>query len=669
MCGFAGKVELTGRRPPPSRELLSAMIATLEHRGPDSFGLYRDDRAGLAHARLSIVDLTTGGQPLCDDAGEWWIVFNGELFNHRELRGTLQALGHTFRTASDTEVIVNAFREWGDDCFARFNGQWALALWNADERRLVLSRDDTGICPLFVRHHGDTVWFASEAKALLADPEVPRRIDPRGIDQAFMYWAPIAPITPFEGIEELPPGTTRTFAGGSVVDRVHWQPSFPPSVDEFTGSFDDAVEALRHELRAATALRVTSADVPVGAYLSGGLDSSLTARLGNEATGGRLQTFSIRFADAEFDEGVYQHALARLLDSEHHELTVARRDIAEVFPEVVRHAERPVLRTAPAPMFLLSRAVRAAGVKAVLTGEGADEFLAGYDLFREARIRAFWARRPDSEVRPLLFDRIYPYLRHDTLRARAMALSFWKVGLDEAATPGFSHGPRWRSAKALRRFYSADFAAATRPPAVEPLNRLPADFGRWHPLSQAQYLECTTLLGPYLLSAQGDRQLLANGVEGRFPFLDRSVIDLCNRMPASWKLRGLDEKHLLKRAAEGLVPQEIIARQKQPYRAPDAVCFADRAAAPYVDDVLGAAKVTEVGIFDPARVEALRLKIVASSADGRAAPSNADNMAFVGVLSTQLVALQLLGPPSPSFAGTVRFDVDATPSAGRTNGR
>ncbi|MCB9889961.1 MAG: asparagine synthase (glutamine-hydrolyzing) [Planctomycetes bacterium] len=673
MCGFVGTACLGADAPSPSPDLLERMVATLQHRGPEGFGRYRDDRAGLAHARLALVDLATGDQPLADADGQWWIVFNGELFNHRQLREELRAAGWAFATTSDSEVVIQAFRAWGTNCFRRFNGQWALALWNRAEERLVLSRDPVGICPLFVHEHRGTVSFASEVKALLADQAVPRALDPRGIDQTFTYWGSLAPVTPYEGIEELPPGTWREYHRGARRDGVHWSPAFPPTVPEWRGSLEAATAALRDRLTAASELRITSADVPVGAYLSGGLDSSLTALLGHRASRGRLQTFSLRFADAEFDEGGFQRLLASLLDSTHHEVVVDRRDIAEVFPEVVRHTERPVLRTAAAPMFLLSAEVRRAGIKAVLTGEGADEVLAGYDIFREARIRAFWARRPASTVRPMLFDRIYPYLSGLTGRAKGMAQSFWKVGLDGADRPGFSHGPRWRSAQAaLTRCYSPEFAARVAGSGVPgPLDTLPNDFPQWGPLARAQYLEVVTLLSPYLLSSQGDRQLLGNGVEGRFPFLDPDVMDLCNRLPASFKLRGLDEKHILKLVGRGVVPDEIVTRKKQPYRAPDAVCFVGPDAPAYVDEMLSPAAVAAGGVFDPDAVTALLVKVRAMAADNRGAPSNADNMAFVGILSTQLMLHELLyttpGRTQPSLHFSV--DIDHTARNAGTHGR
>ena len=623
------------------------MVRAIRHRGPDEYGMYRDRRAGLVHARLSLIDLASGQQPLANEDGTLWIVFNGEIFNYVELRSDLEALGHRFRTHSDTEVIVHAYEAWGNGCFPRFNGQWALALWDSRSHRLVLSRDRIGVRPLYVREHGGRVWFASEVKAIFADPSVPREIDPAGLDQTFTYWTSLAPTTLFKGIEELLPGSIRVYdADGSKHDVVYWRPSYPVTPPgDYPLTLDEATEALAEKLETATRLRMLRADVPVGSYLSGGLDSSLTARMGRKAKEGVFQTYSIRFQDAEYDETEFQRAMAATIDSDHQELVVTRGDIARVFPEVIRHTERPVLRTAPAPLYLLSRLVRESGIKAVLTGEGADEMLAGYDIFREAEIRQFWSREPASAARPKLFERLYPYLARSPGQAKGMALEFWRQGLDRAGEPGFSHAPRWRTTSQLKRFFSPDFRSAveSHPPA-DVLSDLPPEFGKWDTLARAQYLEVVTLLSGYLISSQGDRMLMANSVEGRFPFLDAEVMEFCNGLPAQYKLAGLDEKFILKRVARGLVPEKIIHRPKQPYRAPDAVSFVEKGAPAYVEEILSESALREAGIFDARAARGLYAKcqMRAGGSANDIAFSNSDNMGIVGLLSTQLVHSQFI---------------------------
>jgi asparagine synthase (glutamine-hydrolysing) len=639
MCGIAGVLSLRAGSGPIPLEALGRMAAALRHRGPDEMGAYRDARCGLAHTRLSIIDLSTGQQPLCNEDGSLWISFNGEIFNYVELRVELEALGHAFRTRSDTEVIVHAWEAWGEDAFRRFNGQWAVALWDERAQRLVLSRDPLGVRPIYYAEHDGRLWFGSEVKALFAgEPGLRRAIDPRGLAEVFTFWSTVPPRTVFDGVHELEPGHVRVYVDGSVTDRAYWVPAYPESrANGFAGSFEDAAEATRAALEQATRLRMLRSDVPVGSYLSGGIDSSLVAALGLRAMGGNFQTFSLRFQDAEYDETGFQRMMVERLGSQHHEVVCSRADIARVFPDVIEHTERPILRTAPAPLFLLSRLVRDNGIKVVLTGEGADEMFAGYDLFREARLRRFWARQPGSTARPRLLERLYPYLERSPVAQAAMARQFFGQDLESWRSPGFGHGTRWRGAAALRRLLSADVQAAIRgyDPVGEQLARLPEGFARWTALAQDQFIEVRTLLSAYLLSSQGDRMLMANSVEGRFPFLDRDVVALANSLPDRYKLAGLDEKAVLKKVAGDLVPDAILSRKKQPYRAPDALSFVGEGSPAWIDEVLSEASIAGAGLFDTELAGRFHRKCRDRQVDSQF--SNADNMALVGLLSTQLL--------------------------------
>jgi asparagine synthase (glutamine-hydrolysing) len=636
VCGIAGILALSPRAAPPERGELLQMTGALHHRGPDESGIYRDRRVGLAHTRLSIIDLKSGQQPLANEDETLWISFNGEIFNYLELRAELTACGHRFRTHSDTEVIVHAYEEWGADAFARMNGQWAVALWDSRAERLVLTRDRLGVRPLYLCAHAGRLYFASEVKAIFAaDATVPRALDPAGLEETFTFWTVVPPRSVFAGIEELRPGHVRTYTPDGVTETAYWRPQYPLGEEgQLEGSIEDAEEQVRAAIEKAVELRMLRADVPVGSYLSGGLDSSLVAALGQRFASGQFQTYSLRFEDAEYDETPFQHEMVKRLGSQHHELVCSRDDIARVFPDVIRHAERPLLRTAPAPLFLLSKLVRDSGVKVVLTGEGADEMFAGYDLFREGKVRRFWARQPGSKLRPRLLERLYPYLQRSPVSQREMAQKFFGRRLDQAGAPGFAHGTRWESASALKRLFTPAVraAASQRDVVAELLATLPPEFPRWTPLSQDQYLETRTLLGGYLLSSQGDRVLMAHSVEGRFPFLDRDVVELANRLPPEYKLRVLDEKHVLKRVARPLLPESILTRKKQPYRAPDALSFMG-AAGSYLNDFLSAEAVAQAGVFEPEAVAQLWRKCRAAAGQ----MSNADNMALVGVLSTQLL--------------------------------
>jgi asparagine synthase (glutamine-hydrolysing) len=666
VCGIAGVVSLREDLPPPEVDDLTAMVGALRHRGPDEFGLFRDRRAGLGHARLSIIDLAAGQQPMCNEDRSLWITYNGEIFNYLELRDELSASGHRFRTQSDTEVILHAWQEWGERCFERFNGQFAIGLWDSRREVLVLARDRFGERPMYLCEHGGRLWFASEVKSIFAGaPGVSRSLDPVGLAETFTFWTVAPPQSVFAGIRELRPGHFAIVGRQGTREAPFWTPRYPENGDgTFPGTVAEAADRVRGLLREAVSLRILRAEVPVGCYLSGGLDSSLIAAMGREVKGDRFSTFSIRFEEAEFDETVFQRAVAARIESDHREIVVSRRDIAESFPAVVWHAERPLLRTAPAPLFLLSSLVRSEGIKVVLTGEGADEVFAGYDIFREGKVRRFWGRQPASTMRPRLLDRLYPYLSRSPVAQQALAREFFGRDRDRWGAPGFSHQIRWRSAAALQRLFRPEMReqAAAVNVVARLLGGLPPEFEKWSFLAQDQHIEIQTLLSGYLLSSQGDRMLMAHSVEGRFPFLDAHVVEFANSLTPSAKLRGLDEKHVLKRAASGLVPDEILGRKKQPYRAPDASCFGGPEAPEWVAELMEEACVRDAGVFDPDAVSRLWRKAQSSKSPSF---SNADNMAIVGVLSTGLLHEQFVHrSPQRCSPGHFRTFVDlAVPGA------
>lgn len=643
MCGICGILDL-GQGAPPDPALLRRMVAALQHRGPDGNGGYCDRNVALGQSRLAIIDLQGGAQPMANEDGSLWIVFNGEIFDYVELGEELRRAGHRFRTKSDTEVVLHAYEEWGPGCVERFNGQFAFALWDRSRRRLVLARDRVGILPLYWARAdgGRRLLFASEIKALLQDDGLPRGFDPEGLAQTFTFWSPVPPRTALAGVRQLRPGTLLVIEeGAEPQERVYWQPRFLEQPPRGLAHTDDRQVAelageLRDRLEDATRLRMLRSDVPVGVYLSGGLDSSVIAALVRRFHQGPLRTFSLRFAHRDFDEGPFQQEMVRRLGTEHATIEIGYGSIAAAFPDVIRATETPVLRTAPAPLFLLSGLVRQSGYKVVLTGEGSDEFLAGYDLFREEKVRRFWARQPASELRPLLLGRLYPWMARAPAQAQALQRSFFGRGLALLDQPHFSHIPRWSSTAALQRLFGPELKAALAgfDPVADLLARLPAAVHRWEPLGRAQYLEITTLLAGYLLCSQGDRMLMGHSVEGRFPFLDHRVMEFADALPPEVKLRVLDEKHVLKQAAQELVPPAILRRPKQPYRAPDAQSFVQDDAPAWVAELTSPEALRRAGVFAP---EAVRLLLAKCRRQREETPSNTDNMAVVGVLSTQLV--------------------------------
>jgi asparagine synthase (glutamine-hydrolysing) len=618
------------------RDIAQRMVGALRHRGPDGQGVHLEEGIALGHTRLSIIDLAGGGQPMANEDGSVWITFNGEVFNYVELREELIAAGHVFRTNSDTETIIHLYEERGADCVAALNGDFAFAIWDRRQQRLLLARDRMGVRPLYYTFANGAFVFASETKSLFQFPGVHPELDPIALDQTFTFWFPVAPRTPFRGVYELPPGHLMILHGMEVTCRPYWQLSFPARMEEAaaTPAREAALaEELRELLIDATRIRLR-ADVPVGAYLSGGLDSSVTTALIRRHTGSHLRTFSVGFETPEFDESEYQQEMVRALGTEHTATLCTRAEIGASFPDVVRHMERPVVRTAPAPLYHLARLVRENEFKVVMTGEGADEILAGYDIFKEAKIRRFWARQPHSAWRPLLLRRLYPYLVGLQGQPQAFLEAFFRKGLDDPADHFFSHRPRWSMTAGAKLFFSDELRASLAGyDAIEELHgTLPGAFPTWHPLSQAQYLEAAYLLPGYILSSQGDRVAMAHAVEGRFPFLDHRVAELAARIPSRLRLKGLTEKHMLRRAVGDYLPTAIARRPKQPYRSPDSQSFFGGRTPEYVEELLAPSAISRTGFFDPRGVEKLVQKCRTRESVGFR-----DNMALVGILSVQLL--------------------------------
>lgn len=643
MCGIVGLLD-TSNKERISEEVVRQMLGMIQHRGPDEFGIYLEDHVGLGSARLSIVDLSTGQQPISNEDGTLWIVFNGEIFNYIALRSNLEARGHVFSTQTDTEVILHLFEDLGSKCLEQLNGQFAFAIWDSRDRKLFLARDRFGIRPLFYTEQNGKFVFGSEIKAILAVPGIDGALNPLGLDQIFSYWSTLSPDTVFSNIFEIPPGHYMMSHQGNMRVERYYELNFPSvasvSANEIRkqvtpGSYldRDYLEEFRNRLIEATIIRL-NADVPVGSYLSGGIDSSTTSAIIKKYSDRHLDTFSIAFKDQDFDESIYQKQMAEYLGTDHHIVFVSSADIGRVFPDVIRHTETPILRTSPAPLFLLSRLVREHNYKVVLTGEGADEILAGYNIFKESQIRRFWARFPESALRPKLFERIYPYLRTLPRENNAYLKAFFGKGLEDNGSPYYSHQIRWNNTQRTKRFFSAWLREEieTKRTGSHMLPWYPSNFLTWDPLSQAQFLEITVFMSQYLLSAQGDRVAMAHSVEGRFPFLDHTLVEFCNNLPPEYKLMGLTEKVLLKKVAAELIPVEIWQRPKNPYRAPIQQSFFHEETPDYVVELLSPRRIDEAGYFESRAVSALVKKIVDGAMIGEI-----DSMALTGILSTQLV--------------------------------
>ncbi|MEW8029718.1 MAG: asparagine synthase (glutamine-hydrolyzing) [Candidatus Thiodiazotropha sp.] len=633
MCGIAGILNLKDGIP-PSRSELEGMIHAVHHRGPDGYGYYCHDGVGLAHARLSIIDLAGGDQPIHNEDRSVQVVFNGEIFNYVELTAELKQQGHRFYTHSDTEVIVHLYEEYAEGFVDHLNGQFAIALWDSTKRKLILARDRTGIRPLFTVETGGRLYFASEVKSLFAHPAISRQINLTALQEVFTFWTTLPPHSLFETVEVVPPGHLMVIENGTKSLSRYWDWNYPNEQIDHHKSVTEWSEELKALMIDSVRLQLRS-DVPVGAYLSGGLDSSVLTSLIKNFTDTPLRTFSIGFEDEEFDESGFQKDLVDYLGTNHTHVLCKRSDIGAAFPRVISHTESAIVRTAPTPLMLLSGAVREAGYKVVLTGEGADEVFGGYDIFKEAKVRRFWSHAPDSEWRPLILQRLYPYLKHSPTTSGAFSKRFFQQGMEHLDKPYFAHIPRWATTRRIMQFFSDEARAAVRQSVdFDTIDRiLPAGIDAWKPLNRDQYIEANTLLSGYLLSSQGDRVAMANSIEGRYPFLDHRVIEFAATLPSRYKIMGLNEKYMLKQTMQGLIPESIRNRSKQPYRAPDSQSFFDgETPLEYVAYLLSEERIRKAGYYNPKTVNLLLKKCARGKALGFA-----DNMAFVGILSSMLV--------------------------------
>ncbi len=617
------------------------MISPISHRGPDGYGFFLNGCAGLAHARLSIIDLEGGWQPIHNEDKTKWIVFNGEIFNYLELRPELERRGHRFYTDSDTEVILHLYEEKREKCLDDLNGQFAMAIYDSDKKEIFFARDRMGIRPFYYTFHKGCLYFASEIKSIFAvDPAMPRQINPEVLSEIFTFWMPGGDESIFNGIRQLRPGHwARIDHAGEFHEEEYWDIPFAGQEAMFPGQKGQAycteenyAEDLRELLIDAVRLRLRS-DVPVGAYLSGGIDSSAITSLVRNFTDNPLKTFSVTFSDNVYDERSKQKAMVDYLQTDHHTVNCSYKKISDAFPEVVWHTETPILRTAPTPLFLLSELVNRHDYKVVLTGEGADELLGGYDIFKEAKIRAFIKKNPDSAFRPLLLKRLYPYLALSPTQSAEYAKKFFDT---EAPVSDmfYAHRPRWKTTERTKAFLSEEVIERCNGsnPVEKICGRYQARLQGLDYFSRAQYLESKMLLANYLLSSQGDRMAMANSVEGRFPFLDHRVVEFACTIPSQYRMKVLNEKNILKKSMDGLLPEVIVERKKQPYMAPDIQSFFGDTVAEYIDYYLSEELLNEAGLFKRNAVSRLVAKCRKGVRQGFR-----ENMAFVGILSTQIV--------------------------------
>jgi asparagine synthase (glutamine-hydrolysing) len=620
------------------------MLGELAHRGPDALNLQSTDRWAMGIARLSIIDLANNDNVFSAAGGKITFVVNGEIFNYKELRDELRARGYRFRSQCDSEVVGFLYEAYGMDFVNRMNGQFAIALLDERVGRLILVRDPFGILPLFYVFDGKRCAFTSEIRGFRALPDVPRRFDPKALDQLFTFWTTTGKTTFLQDVHQVRPAHYVEIDAHGLRERRYYDLDLLPERIDRTIGFDDARERVRSLLTEAVRIRLESADVEVGTYLSGGVDSSIITRVCERLKPGALQTFSIDFTDPLYAEGKYQEDFLAQTRVVSHRVGVTHKDIVDYFVETIDHAGQPIFRTAPVPLFLLSELVREHGIKVVLTGEGADEVFWGYDIFKELKIRKFWARQPASRRRPLLFKKLYPQFPQFDEKYHTFIASFYQRDLLAEDPWFYSHLVRWRNGASLKTLFSEETRSALAGyDALEDLrSQLPRDFGRFTDGGKCQYLEMQTLLPSYLLSAQGDRMSSAHSVESRIPYLDRRVVEFCASLPDRFKVRSLTDKYILREAFKDVLPDTIYARSKFAYQAPEAAAFAPYAKGAYVEHFLSEDVTRAIGIFDPRRVRVLWNKL--QRFQDAARMSTVDNLAFVQVLSTHLFHAQFVAP-------------------------
>lgn len=641
MCGIAGIFNYHSTKEPSAERNVRNMLSMIHHRGPDESGIYLNQNIGIGSVRLSIIDLSTGQQPLADESENFWIVYNGEIFNYPELRTELINKGIRLKTHSDTEVVVQMYALFGEECLNRFNGQFAFCIWDKVKKELFLARDRVGIRPLFYWNENNSFAFCSEIKGLFALDQIEKTLNRESLSQIFTFWSTLTPNTPFENIFELQPGHYMRLNEKGIEIKKFWSLKFPSEKQPNAKSLFETKEELNELLHDSVKIRLR-ADVQVGAYLSGGLDSSVTTALINDINPGILNTFSIGFNDKVFDETAYQLEAAKFFNTNHTAFTCTTEEIAENFAKTIWHSEFPILRTSPTPMFLLSKKVKENNIKVVITGEGADEILAGYNIFKEAKIRKFWAKEPNSKIRPKLLTKLYPYLPMLQNSPDLALKMFFGYKLTETDDPLFSHLLRWNNTSRIKSFFSEDFARSicNYNPISEIYDTLPNNFASWSDLAKSQYLESTIFMSGYLLSSQGDRMAMGNSVEGRYPFLDYRVIEFCANLPDNYKLNCLNEKFILKKLSTGKIPASISNRPKQAYRAPIADSFCNDNSPEYIKDLLSEESIISFGIFNPVKVQYLL-----SSIKRQKLTSEIDQMAIAGILSTQLLYKMFIKEP------------------------
>ena len=592
MCGIAGYVG------PVGPELLPAMVKALAHRGPDDSGLHVDGDAGLGMTRLAIIDLVTGRQPMSTDDGSAWLVFNGEIYNYRALRTELEARGHVFRTRSDTEVLLRAWQAYGEQCATRLAGMFAFALWDARRHVLVLGRDRLGKKPLYYWQGDGVFLFASEIKALLCHPAVPRALDPEAFHHYLAFGYAPAHRSMLAGVGKLAAAHVAVLERGRLVARRYW--SLPPAAPAATIGFDEAAARVRAGVREAVRMRLES-DVPLGVFLSGGIDSAAVVASMRDVTSGPIATFTVGFAgEASFDERPVARHIAERFETDHHE-DVLVPDVAGLLPGVIEALDEPFADSSAIPTFAVAMST-SRHVKVALSGIGGDEAFAGYPRYLGVRLAGRYARLPRA-LRGLLSRMAELVPESESSTNWGGRLRRFVGGDGETLAARYVGWTRFFGEATLAQLGTAALRACWREDVEAAARGAFAAYGHHDPVDGAFRADLTTYLPDDLL-LMADRMSMAHALELRAPFCDHTLLEMSLALPPTLKLRGGRLKALLKGAFADVLPPAVLAQPKRGFMIPLAR-WLRRDLRDMLEDLLAPAHVRARGLFEPAAVARL----------------------------------------------------------------
>jgi asparagine synthase (glutamine-hydrolysing) len=589
MCGICGVISFQPNTF-ADRSILLRMNASLQHRGPDDEGYYQDDQVSLAVRRLSIIDLDTGQQPISNESGDIWVVYNGEIYNFQNVRAALEQRGHIFKTQTDTEIIVHAYEEYGDECVTHFNGMFAIALWDARERRLFLARDRLGIKPLYYWSGADKLVFGSELKALILHPEVPRQVDLTALDIFLTLEYIPAPRTIYEGVFKLLPGHRLVVENGELKATQYWDVPYQP----ISQSEAECAEILSGLIKESVRLRLVS-DVPLGAFLSGGIDSSLIVGYMSQIANEPVRTFSIGFEDDSYNELPYAAAVAKHFGTKHH-VEVLKSDHTHLIEQLVAHFDEPFADTSIFPTYLVSK-IASHDVKVVLSGDGGDELFAGYDTYLAEKLDRYYGCLPRA-LRQQVLPKFAGWMTPQPVK-KGLINKVQRMIEGGAFNPSLRHA-RWMmflNSSQKNSLYRSDLRATL-------YDDLTTDFfsdyfdkaNHFDHLAQQQFVDVKTYLVDDILT-KVDRMSMAVSIEARVPLLDYHIVEFALNLPAHMKLQGMRTKSILRQAVKNMVPPLILEKPKEGFSIP-MKHWLRTSLKPMMLDLLSKTAIQKLGYFD-----------------------------------------------------------------------